>query len=377
MPTIEVVGKYAREEWFLPERLLTKIAKNIEKGKRTVVRVPGRIDLAGGWNDTPPYHFENEAAVLNTSLSFGNQWMVEVEVQKAEYFSFIENNYVQLPPIDHIVMLKVLEFLGLSLPPITVSIKNTIPKGSGLGGSSLLASAILSAVMSFALGAEYVIERPGMIANAVLMIEQMIGSGGGWQDQIGGMMPGIKLIETNPKTCSTYHITYLNDLVADKLSSHSLVLNTGIRRKAANVLEPIRELYVKKDKRALQMLIDIRGLAKQSFKHLESVVIKDFAETLTLAWNRVVEVESKSTVPVVKEIMGLCGGDLIGLKIAGAGGGGFAILIFVSEEARNYHEIRIQDEVPVGTVYRPTFGRSGMVIIQSGKSHRMTKKEKI
>lgn len=368
---------FCRPEWLLPEDVKRKIQKGILSGDRVVVRVPGRIDLAGGWNDTPPYNFDNEAAVLNTSVSFGNQWMVEVEVQRAEYFSFIENNYVQLPPIDHIVVIKVLEFLGLSLPPITISIKNTIPKGSGLGGSSLLASAVLSAIVAYALGAKFVIEHPGMIANGVLAIEQMIGSGGGWQDQIGGMMPGLKLIETTPASCSTYHITYINDLVADKLSSHSMVLNTGIRRKASNVLEPIRELYVKKDKKALQMLNEIRDLAKKSHEHLEAAVIKDFAETITLAWNKVVEVESRTTVPVVKEIMDLCGSDLLGLKIAGAGGGGFAILIFTSEDARNYHELKIQDSVPNGTVYRPTFGRSGLVIIQSGESHRMNKKEEI
>jgi galactokinase/mevalonate kinase-like predicted kinase len=271
----------------------------------------------------------------------------------------------------------VLEYLDLSLPPILVSIKNSIPKGSGLGGSSLLAATILSALMAYSLGAEYVVEHPGLITNAVLMIEQMIGSGGGWQDQIGGMVPGIKLIETNPKNCTTYKISYLNDLVADELSAHSLILNTGIRRRATNVLEPIRELYLKKDKKALVMLAEIRELAKTSFKHLESVAIKDFAETLTISWNKVVEVENKSSIPLVREIMELCGDDLLGFKIAGAGGGGFAILVFVSEEARNYNELKIQNEIPHGTVYRPIFGRYGMAIIQDGKTFRVKRKEKI
>jgi len=369
--------QYIKKEWQFSEELLKKIQGRFNSGERTVVRMPARIDLAGGWNDTPPYHFENEASVLNTSLSFGNQWMIEVEVQKAEYFSFIENNYVQTPPIDNIVVIKTLDFLGLSLPPITLTLKNSIPKGSGLGGSSLLASAVLSALVSYSLGAKFVIDNPGLIANAVLMIEQMIGSGGGWQDQIGGMMPGIKLIGTSPKTCTNYSLKYLNDLVADRLSLYSLVLNTGIRRKASNVLEPIRELYVSRNKKTLTMLSDIRGFAHKGYDDLEAADILGFSETITESWKRVVEVESASTVPLIDEIIKLCGIHLAGYKIAGAGGGGYAILIFTSEDIRNKYEMIIQDKVPSGATYRPIFGRYGLSISQKGKNYRMDRKKQI
>lgn len=368
---------FMKNEWILPENIRKKIQKNITSGERVVVRVPGRIDLAGGWNDTPPYYFDNESAVLNTSVSFGNQWMVEVEIQKADYFGFIENDHLQPPPVDHIVIIKILEYLGLFMPPILIQIKNSIPKGSGLGGSSLLASAILSAIIAYALGAEYVISNPGQIVNAILAIEQMIGSGGGWQDQTGGMIPGIKLIQTKPNNYSKYHISYLHDLVADRLSSHSLVLNTGIRRQAVHILEPIRELYINKNKNALAMLSSIRSLSLESFDYLNDGNIHKFAETITKAWNEVIAVETRSKIPLIDEIMKICGTSLIGHKIAGAGGGGFAILIFASEDDRNYNELILQDKIPHGILYRPVFGRYGMAIHQAGNSFRMSRRELI
>lgn len=372
-----VEGNFIKEDWQMPINIKSKIRRGILSGDRVVVRTPGRIDFAGGWTDTPPYPFENQSAVLNSSVSFGHQWMIEVEIQKAEYFGFIENEHLQSPPIDNIIMIKVLEYLDLSLPPILINIKNSVPKGSGLGGSSLLSAAIMSALLAYSLGAQFVIENPGLIVNGVLMIEQMLGSGGGWQDQIGGIMPGIKIIETEPETASTYKLSYLSDLVADRLSDRSLVLNTGIRRRAANVLEPIRDLYIKKDQSTLDMLAAIRQISEESFQLLEAAKIDDFAQLVTTAWHKVIDVETRHTVPLIGQVAKLCGKSLAGYKISGAGGGGFAILIFVSEDARNKYEIEIQDKFPHATVLRPIFGRYGMVIHQGNDYFRMPKTEQI
>ena len=64
------------------------------------------------------------------------------------------------------------------------------PRGSGLGTASILIAGILKSIYEF-FGIEY---NDNDICNKVLEIEQIMGTGGGWQDTIGGINKGFKLI---------------------------------------------------------------------------------------------------------------------------------------------------------------------------------------
>ena len=69
-----------------------------------------------------------------------------------------------------------------------------IPSGSGLGTSSIM-GAVLVAVIRRMIG-----DRPSEreLFHAVLKLEQELTTGGGWQDQIGGVLPGVKVITSGP-----------------------------------------------------------------------------------------------------------------------------------------------------------------------------------
>ena len=68
------------------------------------------------------------------------------------------------------------------------------PKGSGLGTSSILAATLLAALGELC-GLNW--DR-NVLFSRTLALEQMLTTGGGWQDQAGAMFRGIKLIETEP-----------------------------------------------------------------------------------------------------------------------------------------------------------------------------------
>ena len=69
-----------------------------------------------------------------------------------------------------------------------------VPKGSGLGTSSILSAACVKAVFEF-LGIEH---TEADLYSHVLAMEQIMSTGGGWQDQVGGVTPGIKYITSRP-----------------------------------------------------------------------------------------------------------------------------------------------------------------------------------
>jgi len=335
------------------------------------VEVPARFDFIGGWTDTPPYYFENGAGVLNTTLHFhenkgkidiaGLKKAINIIISFSETFKVFENG-IELKEIDNnLIVSSTLKYLDIDSPKITIRIDNTIPKGSGLGGSSLLASSILSAIWHYYKGDGFVSGRLRDMVNGILAVEQIMGSGGGWQDQIGGVFPGIKLIETRPDDPCSYKIKYLKSTISEKLGQRSLIIDTRVQRKAARILYSIRKKFLDGDKKTREMLKTIAFNAKTGFDLLDKGNIDSFAELLSDSWKMVNEIES-GKIESLETIEKLCGNDLSGMKIGGAGGGGFILAVFKDEDKKRYYKERIKQEYNECKIYEPVFGISGMTL---------------
>lgn len=185
-----------------------------------MVRLPVRVNWGGGWSDTPPYCMEHGGTVLNAAVKLDGQNPVEAVVKKipgnqivlasadsgAEQ-AFSEISQLQdssnpydpfalhkaaliacgiIPYREQISVEEVTKTLGSGLYLSTQVIH--IPRGSGLGTSSILAGACVKAIYRM-LGKELSQEE---LYNRVLCMEQIMSTGGGWQDQVGGLAPGIK-----------------------------------------------------------------------------------------------------------------------------------------------------------------------------------------
>ena len=75
---------------------------------------------------------------------------------------------------------------------IELTLLSAIPAGSGLGTSSILAATVLGAVNDFCSLAW----DKNEIGRRTLVLEQLLTTGGGWQDQFGGVLGGVKLLDT-------------------------------------------------------------------------------------------------------------------------------------------------------------------------------------
>jgi len=258
------------------------------------------------------------------------------------------------------VMLKTLEFCNLVDPDIRIEINNSIPKGSGLGGSSLLIAGLLVTILAYYQGKQNVLEDLDQIVNDVLLVEQMMGSGGGWQDQIGGIFKGIKIIRTYPDKPCKFEIKYLNEI--KELNDRSLIIDTKISRRAFFILNSIRQKHIEKDKQTIKVLRNIKNNAIVGFKFLEESNISDMAKLMDESWQMVNSIETNSSIEMIDKIRQMCSKDISGLKIGGAGGGGFILVIFKDFEKRNYWEKMFLEKFSGCLVFNPIFGGSGLVI---------------
>ena len=157
-------------------------------------------------------------------------------------------------------------------------------------------------------------------------------------------VPGIKLIETVPEKPCNYSLSYL-DNSAELLNSNSLIIDTGIQRKAARILYSIRQKYIDRDPQACAMLKKITANASAGFTMLKNNDIESFAGLLSDSWRIVNEVEY-STVEPISILEKLCGNDLAGMKIGGAGGGGFILAIFRDEEKKSFLQAENKGTLP-------------------------------
>ena len=73
----------------------------------------------------------------------------------------------------------------------------------------------------------------------MLHLEQLLTTGGGWQDQCGGLYGGVKVSHSDkalPVKIYTKQLDFSKE-VLDKLNEHLLLVYTGKTRLARNVLQ--------------------------------------------------------------------------------------------------------------------------------------------
>lgn len=179
------------------------------------IELPVRVDFVGGWSDTPPWSLERAGCVLNMAITLENSLPVGtvIETEKGtgifvsddvgNQLSIEDLSSISLPfetsdpfrlvksalLVTNVIHAKILQSVALRIRTWA-----NVPRGSGLGTSSILAAAVVKGLLRITDGDE----SNENVARLVLVLEQLMGTGGGWQDQIGGLYAGIKFTTSFP-----------------------------------------------------------------------------------------------------------------------------------------------------------------------------------
>ena len=329
------------------------------------VSLPLRVNWGGGWSDTPPYCNENGGTVLNAAIVLNNERPVSVTLRRIKEnkiifeskdmgvygeFDSLSNLQSVGDPYDPFVLQKS-ALLACGIIPKEGSDLDTVlnrlgsgfymnsevtnvPKGSGLGTSSILAAACVKALFEF-MDIGYS-ERD--LYSHVLVMEQLMSTGGGWQDQVGGVIDGIKLISSKPgirQELNVEHIT-IDENVLEELNSRFALIYTGQRRLARNLLRDVIGRYIGNEKDCLYALKEIQNLAIQMKDELVNGDIDEFANLLSKHWEFSKMIDEGSTNKLINQIFDSINDMISGKMICGAGGGGFLQVVLkkgISKEA--------------------------------------------
>lgn len=324
------------------------------------VSAPARIDFGGGWSDTPPFCLDWGGTVLNAAVALDGGYKIRCQAKLLDQpvirlRSEDTGEQVELggpsdtlhsaSPGDPFAISKcALRLTGLfergqSLPELLgrlgggleIATSAELPVGSGLGSSSILAAAVVRATMEM-FGRRLSVQQ---VSDLVLDLEQMMGTGGGWQDQAGGVFPGIKLLSTAPGAEQRLRYQPLNWTLEREAELERLVVlaYTGIRRVARNLLQQVVGSYLARETHTVQVLHSIKTLALEMAHAMQEGEWDTLGELMNRHWALNQRMDPHTTNAPVEALLDRARPLVRGAKLAGAGGGGYMIFLAKSEEA--------------------------------------------
>lgn len=328
-------------------------------------RSPVRIDLAGGWTDTPPYSLYAGGNVINIAIELNGQPPLQVYVKPSREKKIILRS-IDLGAVEYIDSFEELRDFAkvgspFSIPKaalalagfypdfcgekystlkeqlddfgagIELTLLAAIPAGSGLGTSSILASTVLGALSDFCglMWDKY------DICNNTLILEQLLTTGGGWQDQYGGVVHGVKLLQTAPGLDQKPLINWLPEhlFVNPEYRDLHLLYYTGITRTAKSILSEIVSGMFLNDSEKLSVLRDMKSHALEVYKVIQQGNYETFGKMILETWEQNKALDSGTNPKAIEYIISLIKDYAYGYKLPGAGGGGYLYIVAKDRKA--------------------------------------------
>jgi galactokinase/mevalonate kinase-like predicted kinase len=339
---------------------------------------PVRLDLAGGWSDTPPYSIQNGGSALNLAINLNGKPPIQIVCKNIKEKSIhiryldektedvltslddIRNYQKAAPPFG--ICRAALFLLGLSLDKlqgntfedvlkksggIDISISMGIPAGSGLGATSILAGTLLASLYQY-FGKQ---ADATTIARQVMEIEQMLGIGSGWQDVLGGIVGGVKLIESKSGLTANPSVHQLDPFLFTNLGTRNLftLFYTRVERSSHTMLQDVVHTMYENNPATKFTLDNTRQLALDGREAIETRNIGRLGDIISKSQKANELLHPAASHPEIQLMLKTASPYACGAKLAGAGGGGY--VLFISPDTEKAGKLR--------NILKKKFGKKG------------------
>ncbi len=328
-------------------------------------RSPVRIDIAGGWTDTPPYCLMEGGDVINLAIELNGQPPLQTYIKPCHEPLVILRS-IDLGAEERITTFEQLADFNkvgspFSIPKaalalagfhpafctaryesleqqlkdfgcgIELTMLSAIPAGSGLGTSSILAATVLGALNDFC-GLAW---DKNEIGRRTLVLEQLLTTGGGWQDQFGGLLRGIKLLHTERGFEQNPLVRWLpNELYTQpEYAACHLLYYTGITRTAKTLLaEIVRRMFLNHHDE-VNMLRMMKEHTQQLYETIQRGDFNGLGTAIGKTWIQNQAMDGGTNPEAVRLLTEKVDDLCLGYKLPGAGGGGYLYMVAKDHDA--------------------------------------------
>ncbi len=294
-----------------------------------ITRTPFRVSYCGGGTDFPDYFLNHGGKVISSTIDKYIYVSVNSKFDGKINLRYSHTEEVNnIDEIQHGIIRECMRISGIS-SGVEIAIISDIPtKGSGLGGSSALTVGLLNALYAYKkcyVGSEFLAEMACQIELDVL--QSPIGK----QDQFSSAFGGLNLLEFDMEG---YEVSDLRmDASSERikeLENNSMLFYTGQTREANGILEDHKN-NITLNKEFLDELknyvLAFQDWLNCKFTCIHSNVKNIPQKILNDSWKlKKITSPKSSNSEIDKIINDLIKIDGVGVKLCGAGGGGFMLV---------------------------------------------------
>ena len=365
---IEAAIEAATASHFPPGWRKARLAEDMVR-----VELPVRVNFCGGPSDAAPYCLEHGGTMLDGALTLNGKYPVKAEAYRIEeagiriesadqglscLFTDLEQISACRNPSEPFTLHKAVllstglipfrneditmkEYLAAIGGGFCLKTMADVPKGSGLGTSSILAAAAIKAI-HLLMGRE---PSDEMVYAQVFLAEQLMSTGGGWQDQVGGYTPGIKYFTAQPGVYQKVEVENikLSPAVEKELNDRFALIFSGQRRLARNVLREQMNQCIRNEPDTLEVINTIQGYCSIMRYYLEKGNLTEFGHFISKEFELVKKLDAGVTNTCIDYIFDVIEDLIDGKFVCGAGGGGFLQVILKQGVTKDQLRRRIND----------------------------------
>lgn len=307
--------------------------------KTIISKAPLRLGLAGGGTDLPLFSKLFGGYVVNLTIkkyvyckviSLNKKYVIfdsQDQNKTSKYFFFNKKNlsYEQSSLLENIYFFVRDKYNKKKNFSVKIISYSEVPNGSGLGGSSTLVVAVMSALLKYL---NINISKKQLVKDAIFLEREICKIPGGYQDQYAAVYGGLNFIEFKKNRNVFVTKIKTSDKFMNLLESSIMLFYYSKKRISSKVITNQNDNIAQKNNKTLGALSKLKEEAIKLKQNIEASDYRKFIITLNKGWE---EKQKTSKFIVDKNINKILknlkkkGADSV--KISGAGGGGFFFIL--------------------------------------------------
>jgi D-glycero-alpha-D-manno-heptose-7-phosphate kinase len=308
-----------------------------------ITQTPLRIGLLGGGTDLPDYYKAHGGRVLNCAIDKYIYVIVKERFDSDIYVNYSKKEIVsRVEDLEHELVREAMQMTGVDNGVEITTLADIPSSGSGLGSSSAVTVGLLHALYAYQ-GRQVTADE---LAERACEIEiERCGKPIGKQDQYIAALGGIRDLRFGPGDGVVADEIQLAPTERRALQQQIMLFYTGITRSANPILAE-QSANVESTRPQLDLLRDLAGLAAD---RLRCGDVEAIGPAVRESW----EAKRKLASGVSNEQIDVAIGAALdagaaGVKLTGAGGGGFLLVLCPIERQRAVRDsLRPMRELPI------------------------------
>lgn len=295
-----------------------------------ITRTPLRISFAGGGTDLPSYYrAHGGGAVTSAAIDRYIHVLVSTKFDHTIRAAYSHTENVEhLDQLQHGLIREAMRRTGVTSGVEVHTVADIPSEGTGLGSSSTLTVGLLQALYAY----RGILKDPAELAHEACEIEinQLKGTVGK-QDQYIAAFGGVQYFEFHPDETVRSVPIPISAADRDALGAHLSLFYTGQTRRAQGLLEG----QSARTKENVPSLERMRALATEARDAIAASDWQRLGAVLDEGWRLKRGLTDGITSSAIDELYDQAkAAGAYGGKIAGAGGGGFLLLVHPPDRTR-------------------------------------------